>query len=736
VGFVNGIFLWGALLAAIPVIIHLLNRRRFKVVEWAAMEWLREARIRNRRRVRLENLLLLILRAALLVLLAVLLARPFLESGVLPSSMGMGGAEHVVVLDDSMSMSVRLGRDRPWDRAVKGLRSLLERMREDTPGDRITVLRSSRPETPEVAGLPVGSRTVDECLERLAGEDPSSRRLRPGTLLAAILDRDPESGPEARRDVIVFTDLRRTDWIGAPDLPDAGRRLVERGWPVRLIDVGAGEATNLTLVSLDAEARRAVAGVPVRLNAEILNRGPEPVEGVRLAYRLGTAAPPPLEIGRLAAGDRVTVPLDVVFDEPGVRAVTVRLPADRLDGDDRRHLALEVGEATRVLIAAGDPFAIGGEGEADFLEAALSPAGGNLSGVEVEVVDESRLAGADLSRYDLVVLVDVSAPSTEVGDRLRRFVAEGGGCLTFVGERVDPGATNRALWRDGEGLLPAPLLEPEGDPARGQPVGLEIAATDHPLVRGFVGSGNPLSTLLRNVRVYRRYRLGPAADDATVILAYDARAGGRPALLERPIGRGRSVLVTTTADRAWTSWPRNPTYLVVMQEILRRTGRAGRADLVLPVGAPLERRLDGSVTDGSVRVRSPGWPEEPEVAIRAGADADDAKRLLLDAGPANDPGIYELHVSRRTGDDEIVRIAVNVEPDEGDLRRAEPEDVEAALPGVTVTRGSPEEILRGEGRFELAAAVGLLLAALVFLESFVAWLFGHHARRRDEEVTS
>ena len=73
------LLIWGTLLGAIPIIIHLLNRRRFRQVEWAPMRYLKLTIRRNRRRIQIEQLLLLLLRIALPVLLFLLLARPVLN---------------------------------------------------------------------------------------------------------------------------------------------------------------------------------------------------------------------------------------------------------------------------------------------------------------------------------------------------------------------------------------------------------------------------------------------------------------------------------------------------------------------------------------------------------------------------------------------------------------------------------------------------------------------------------
>src|SRR5690242_2034834 len=146
--FLNTPLLWGTLLGAIPIIIHLLNRRRFRRVEWAPMHYLRLTIQRNRRKIQIEELLLLLLRIALPVLLFFFLARPIPSPTGMEKWIGQGGrSSQIVLIDDSLSMGYADGEAPAFDRAVQAAASLLGTVR---PQDRCTVLRTSSPRTPVV----------------------------------------------------------------------------------------------------------------------------------------------------------------------------------------------------------------------------------------------------------------------------------------------------------------------------------------------------------------------------------------------------------------------------------------------------------------------------------------------------------------------------------------------------------------------------------------------------------
>ena len=125
----NPLLIWGALLGVIPIIIHLLNRRRFRRVEWAPMRYLKLTIQRNRRRVQIEQWLLLLLRVALLVLLFVLLARPLVRPTGLERWLGAGGrVSHVLLIDDSLSMGYTEAGGTPGLSARPGGRRLAARV--------------------------------------------------------------------------------------------------------------------------------------------------------------------------------------------------------------------------------------------------------------------------------------------------------------------------------------------------------------------------------------------------------------------------------------------------------------------------------------------------------------------------------------------------------------------------------------------------------------------------------
>src|SRR3954468_15615657 len=154
--FLSPLLAWGMLLGAIPLIIHLLNRRRFRRVEWAPMRHLKLTIERNRRRIEIEQLLLLLLRIALLVLLFFFLARPVLNPTGLEQWLGTGGrTSQVVLIDDSLSMGYAGNETSAFARAQQVATGLLASAR---PQDRCTLVTSSAPKAPVIHDVEASRR--------------------------------------------------------------------------------------------------------------------------------------------------------------------------------------------------------------------------------------------------------------------------------------------------------------------------------------------------------------------------------------------------------------------------------------------------------------------------------------------------------------------------------------------------------------------------------------------------
>ncbi|MBN1441964.1 MAG: BatA domain-containing protein [Planctomycetes bacterium] len=744
-----------AALGAIPIIIHLINRRRLRRLDWAAMEFLLAALRKNRRRIRLEQLVLLACRILLMVLIAFFLARPML------SDQGFGwlasvllSEDKVFVVDDSLSMAERQADRTLLERTTAALIDTLHRLAERSSRDRVTILRSSRPEAPIVRGSFVDRERAAALEQSLRALSPTSTRMDLGRVLESIAEHGAmvsSEGGQRPRTVSILTDLRAADWTdgsggASASLQAAFERLAasaEVPTSLAILDAGSGSPGNVAVTGVEIAGGRPAAGIPSDVHVRITNHGREAVGDlrVRLSYAptsqetgasMALAAPIP----RLAGGESGVASVAVTFREAGQyrAAVEVSGAGDPLPEDNQRSFVVDVIEATEVLLVSGEPSSQLYEGETDYLETALRPSGETSSGLAPKVVVEDSLPGDALSRFGAIVLANVYLLPREFVPRLGAYVREGGTLLIFLGDQVDPVIYARDLGgaegpadpeHPARDLLPAGIGELRAHEQL--PVGM-VPSFDHPFFR-FLRDGG--EALIAEAGFSRFFLLEPQPR-ARVIAQFDD-ADGSPAIVEREAGSGRVILFASSADAEWNDWPVSPTYLPVLQQIMETTGRA-EADLAgHAAGSRIEIPVDITLYAKEARYRGPEYPETPERVLIAapppeGARAEEFRFRLDDTMKA---GLSTLVLRKRDGGEEIRAFAVRSEPEESDLVRLAPEDLARLYPDLPleVIRDAADVAAAGRGRFEISDLLIGLFLALLFAEGFLAWLFARHRRQ-------
>jgi hypothetical protein len=729
--FLHPLVLWALPLAAVPIIIHLLNRRRYDTRRWAAMEFLLRAMQRNRRRLRMEQWLILALRTLAVLLLVFLVSRPQWSGGAL----GGASTHHLVVVDASSSMAHRGGADTAFARGVAVVEEMAARLAQTAGGDYLTLLRSDRLDEPLLALAPVGPDLPRRVRETLGGGGPSDHGLDVAALLdglAAASEAASDVAPQVEH--VLVTDLRRHDWIGSGGeiVPSVRNWLAEidpelERWT--LLDVGGRDARNLAITAVRLDGRTCVAGLPARIAVDVTNHGPDAEAPTEVTIEVGPsrfAVPVP----EIQGGQTVTVRFEQTFRGAGWHGVRCSLPEDRYPPDDTRSLALEALRAVRVLVVDGDPATDPEDAESFFVAVALDPGGDGASGVEARVVAEHELEGMspeDLGEHDLVWMCNVPRTSPELAARLESYVDAGGGLVVWLGDRVDLAAYHEVLWRGGEGLLPLPLVEVDGD--LDAPRGVHLAAADHPL---FDTATEALRLMLAELCLVGRFVTMEDSLDAPVERLLRVGAADGPLLMAaRTRGdRGGSVhVVGTSADAAWTNMPAQFVFPILVDRLVRIAARVQdlgardlRPDATFSVAVdPARHRPDVEVRarDGSGEVFTFAAPPD-------GGGAVDVPMAQLEG-----LGLFDVVRSLHGGGQETEIVARNAQVEEGRLTPCGAPTFTAAVPAelrelvrvreVRTDGAAVDDAARGASTWRFLGAL-LLLGLLA--ETVLAWRFG------------
>ncbi|MCC7419669.1 MAG: VWA domain-containing protein [Planctomycetaceae bacterium] len=450
---------------ALPVLAHLLSKKKYDVLDWGAMQFLELGR-NTRRKIRLEQLLLMLLRMGLIALIALAMARPWAQGGWLANLVSTQSRDVVIVVDGSYSMGWEGKAETPHAAARQWVHEFLEDLR---PGDTVALL-DARDRVRAVIENPTRDlRLVRDELGKLP-EPSGTCDLADATARAVqILARTSNLA----RDVVVLTDGQSKGWKAddanlwtrfddlrqQPSVPP-------RVWVVNVTEGAAQDRTNFSVDRLELSRELTVPDFPVRITTRIRSSGsPAPttrrvyfeVDGQRIAERTMQVQLPPT--------GEATVDFEHRFANVGSHVVSVVLDADNLPGDNRSDAAINISQALPVLLVDGAPNADPVLSETFFAKAALSSAANRTPWVQASVVTLDRWTPESLNGVEVVVLANVKRVADSMVEPLKDFVARGGGLLVAAGDQTDAAAWNKSFLDDGKGLLPATLESIEKDKA-------------------------------------------------------------------------------------------------------------------------------------------------------------------------------------------------------------------------------------------------------------------------------
>ncbi len=717
----------GLLLGSVPIIIHILNRTFYQKMDWAAMEFLLRAEEKTRRRVQLENLLLLLLRFLLLALLGFALAQPFFNTPV--DVFGAETKKHmIVVVDDSYSMSKKKpeaggAKKTVFDDARNRAKKLVENNFRPENGDRISILTASA-NPREIVGDPSQdrSRAID-LIEELEPSNYGADLKSTIDLLKQNVDKIEDENMEKK--VFWFTDMQQNSWF--PEEQKTGQEIKEKlnamtdsVDSVALVDVGTKRTDNLGIVDLSMDREFVVTDQGVSVTAQVRNFSGNNKTGTITLYRDNQK----VESLDLNIKPNSTVPKefrDVRFSDTGPHNLHVELETDKLEPDNRRYRALNVKKKIDVLIVDGDMGeASKTENESFFVETALNPSEGS-SPFSTKVVSDFMFRDQSLLNFDLVILANLSTVREARKQDLTRFVKRGGGVLMFLGDEVTIEQYNEVLLDAKEPFLPGKLEElversyQEGNLAR-----LTDVEFSHPIFQIFEDYPQHLSALI--TQKWIRVTVDPE-DPNTWTLANFDDAANSPAILERLIGQGKLLTVTTSADQEWNLWSNFQGFPILVNEMAQYLLGQRMGVRNIKVGDVVDLPVTEFDYNKKFRLTD---PEDRQTTLNPRSLRDGG--YVLNLRDLDEMGIYSLRkeseeANKKWVDEDV--IAVNLEPSEGDLTRTSKKELENAYPkfdfqfvgGGTQEQGQTE---MKEKKSNIWKVLAFLLIGFLALESLLA----------------
>ena len=705
--------LYLAIGAAVPVIIHLLRRRRVQVVRFPAVRFLRKSSQRRKTKTNLKHLLLLLMRMALVALLAVILARPFVSRGraAAGGDLSAGAAfgistSAVVILDDSLSMNCRRGGSSWFEKARDHALEILGQL---PPDSEAALTTTSRPAIQFV-------RNADSLRGRLIGMQPTLEAPACWSALEQAA-KALQSRPAGSRNIFLLTDLTRAAWPGierrgAPG-GTGGLPPLDLGEAVALdiVDAGESAAANLAVTRVSQLGEPALKGAVLKIEAELLSVAEPAQEMVQFEF---DGLPVRRQMVRIAADGVEKWQVEVPIKSTGHHWGRVSfLNPDALPQDNARTFTVEAAESVSVLCAdpsAGTAAASEAPSRSYFFRTALMPWAETQRGIfRVTTVRPEQLRDAQLAGFDMIALVDTPLADDVTWKRLADFVGGGGGLFVSLG----PGTEEVSESPTARKLLPALGAEVvEAPAASGGALFMRVVSTQHPLVDALSEAGADLGRV--RFRKCRRLKLSEMAEE---VFSFGPEM---PALA---LGRsgGRVAVFAADCQGAWSTLALDPEFVPFCQELaLYLSGAPGGRISEYPVGQHVPVRYEESRWPTDVDVFPPGSQD----AIRLMPAATPGRRFFA---RTDKPGYYRVHFKRHDVEWDG-GFAVNTASSESDLRRLEPKELERAIKAARVKVHADASTLAaargaggpgGTGR-EVTTLFVMLALALCLGEIFLA----------------
>lgn len=694
--FLHPIYLFGLLAASLPILIHLLNRRRMKRIRFPAVRFILLSQKRISRSYRLRHWLLLALRTMAIILLAFLLANPIFQTGA-GLFAGSGPVSLVVVLDNSLSMTWS-GEGGGFKQAKEAGRILIDSL---NPGDRAAVIPTN------ISGKE--AFRLKEEKEVLVRELQGTEIADGSANFTAALNKAYEllNAPAGEKEIRLITDMGLTGW---DQFSIAALKQYDPTIPLKTIRVSAkNKPLNGTVKEVKIGGQGVGVNLPLQIEAVLANFGAAEIKDVLVQLSINGETKEQ-KLATVPPHGEASVNFQSRVVKPGSHLGEIILKKEGFAGSPRSHFALHAQDKLNVLVVDGDPQTALVRSETFFLSRALNPAGDqNTSLYLPTVIVADGLGATSLESYQVVVLCNVGTISDAVAQKLRNYLTQGGGLLVFGGDRLQLDSYNQKLAQ----ALPAQLREKKLAPEASAEKISKIALS-HPALESF--NDAILQESLMGSRVWGYFRSDGDGKSALISLA-----NGDSLVMERKVGPGRVIFIATSADRDWTDLPVKTAYLPLIQSFTNYLagGKRGALDDGVPVGATKEIPLAAGVVGKNVRITKPN-KQESEVGIIAEKDRSIARfeendhagfyHVGLPPGAEKDAGAPPLY-------------AVNSPFLESRLDEINERELQAKLQPIKVEVIPVEAMQRGGKRTDLALPLlGLLIVILLF-EGWLAQRF-------------
>ena len=714
--FLNPLVLLGLLAASIPVILHLLNLRKLRTIEFSTITFLKELQKSKMRRIKIRQWLLLALRTMLIILVVLAFARPTLK-GTVPGTIGAHAHTTVVLLlDDSFSLSVLDEQGQRWERAKKITARLVDLLQE---GDEVLLVNWS-----QALRVAQDSPTQDfsSVHARIKNREYSFERTTIDEALR-VASRLLSRSVNVNKEIYVISDFQQTAFESG-EQQDEPEALFDQHVRFFLLPVGDRLLQNEGITSLGVASTIFEKERPVQLRASVRNFGSSALTNSLVSAHFDGSRVMQKGVN-LPADQEATVELAVVPQRTGILHGTIRLEDDVLETDNIRFFTITVPDRINVLVIQTSP------ADSRFIRTALEAAGKERSSLfRLDQASPRELTTTNIAGYDLIIAASVNDLSRTDYVRIKQFLESGGGLIFFPDDDLEM-ASYLERWVGILGFPPVSGVR--GDPSdRSVYRSFEKIDFDHPIFAGVFESdrGTTRQKTVDSPKIFASVQYKPGPELHNIITLTD----GSPFLITQRIGSGTVVLMSVPATLAWSDLPLKGIFVPLINRSVLFAAAQGEQEEGTLVGNLATIRIPGHQLPAETSALTLRRPDGVEHLVRPLLPTFPGGTAKVQIENTTVPGVYELYAEKQ----HLRSFAVNVDPLESDLHIIEEDELHQfwtryGISSAAVRRLSAEENLEKavlESRFGVELWKYFLGLALV--AAIVEMLIAREKKERSE----
>ena len=655
--FLNPVILFGLLSAAIPILLHLFNLRKLKTIEFSTLSFLKELQKTKIRRIKVRQWLLLLLRTLLILLIVIAFSRPTLK-GSLPGAIAeQAKTTAVLVIDDSPSMTASDTHGELFKQAADAAISVTNLLKD---GDEAVLAKLSETRISPAASLSTAQRNFSAIRNALHGMKLSfvHRTLDDALRYSAA---SLASSKNFNQEVYIFSDFK-TGMAAQPSLstPDI---VFSPATQFFFLPVGERELQNISIDTIEIPNSIFEVDKSFTVNAHITNHSATAVHNHLLSI-IQDGVHAAQKGFDLAAGQSTTIEFTITPKHTGFVNGIVELEDDDLEFDNRRYFTVDVPTEIRIAI-------IGSATDARYIELALNTQlADSTASLRLNETILDRLTTTQLSNTDVIVLTnphDLDATSIE---KLKTFVANGGGILIFPGAQTTASDFNATL-ATAFGISKMLPSQQQSQTTSTESF-VEFSKTDlrHPIFQGmfeeYDAAVRKQSTtkqpLLESPRITQSVNLQPTPKSHAVVTL----SNSFPFLTDEQVGAGHILIYSVAAVPQWSDFPFKGLFVPLLHRSVAYLASPQTSSRSILTGDEYTAQ-SGKVFSERITIVK---PNNEAVLLNASEN-----RRIIRFAQTDLPGNYIIKSGANTSE----MFTVNIDPAESNATRATELQLEKAL---------------------------------------------------------